>query len=262
MFHGSLIFQLINLKTWLTIICLATPLTSTFAYQTSTVDLGAALPADERQSDDTPLAQLSKELTRKWPKNRTVRIVFHGHSVPAGYFKTPEVRRFDSYPTIAHQKLCQRFPHAVIDVNVTAIGGESSDRGAERFDDDVLSLKPDLVFIDYALNDRRIGLEQAKQAWLKMIQQCQQQKIPVVLLTPTPDSRTKLDDPKTELAQHANQIRQLAKQHDLLLVDSYASFQQQVREGATVESFLSQSNHPNRRGHELVAGLIDQLWDQ
>ena len=23
----------------------------------------------------------------KWPRNRTINIVFHGHSVPAGYFK-------------------------------------------------------------------------------------------------------------------------------------------------------------------------------
>jgi len=32
---------------------------------------------------------LKTELQKEWPKNRAMNIVFHGHSVPAGYFKTP-----------------------------------------------------------------------------------------------------------------------------------------------------------------------------
>jgi hypothetical protein len=60
--------------------------------------------------------------------------------------------------------LAERFPHAVINVIVTAIGGENSESGAERFDRDVLSHRPDLVTIDYALNDRAIGLLRAEKA--------------------------------------------------------------------------------------------------
>lgn len=37
------------------------------------------------------LDSLKVELTTEWPKNRTINIVFHGHSVPSGYFKTPQV---------------------------------------------------------------------------------------------------------------------------------------------------------------------------
>jgi hypothetical protein len=46
----------------------------------------------------TYLAPLSEELTKTWPKNRLVNIVCHGHSVPAGYFKTPVVDSFHAYP--------------------------------------------------------------------------------------------------------------------------------------------------------------------
>ena len=40
---------------------------------------------------ETYLADFKKELSKQWPDNRTLNIVFHGHSVPSGYFKTPAV---------------------------------------------------------------------------------------------------------------------------------------------------------------------------
>ena len=59
----------------------------------------------------------------------------------------------------------------VINVIVTAIGGENSESGAARFATDVLCHKPDVVTIDYALNDRDLGLVRAEQAWRQMIEQ-------------------------------------------------------------------------------------------
>jgi acyl-CoA thioesterase I len=37
-------------------------------------------------------------LKAQWPANRTVNIVCHGHSVPAGDFAMPVVQTSDSYP--------------------------------------------------------------------------------------------------------------------------------------------------------------------
>ena len=64
----------------------------------------------------------------------------------------------NAYPHLIHRALKERYPTAVINVIVTAIGGEASESGAARFERDVLSLKPDLVLIDYGLNDRGLGL--------------------------------------------------------------------------------------------------------
>ena len=55
-----------------------------------------------------------------------------GLDAAAGYFKTPVVQSFDAYPFLLHQAIKRRFPHAVVNVIVTAIGGESSDAGAAR----------------------------------------------------------------------------------------------------------------------------------
>ena len=37
-------------------------------------------------ANTAPLATLDGELRKSWPDNRTINIVFHGHSVPSGNF--------------------------------------------------------------------------------------------------------------------------------------------------------------------------------
>lgn len=211
-------------------------------------------PADPK----TYMAPVCAELSKCWPTNRTVNIICHGHSVPAGYFRTPAVHTFDSYPYLLHRGLAERFPHAVINVIVTGIGGENSEQGAKRFRRDVLNLRPDVITIDYGLNDRAIGLTRSEKAWRSMIEMALARNIQVILLTPTPDLSAHLDDPNDPLNQHADQIRQLASEYHVGLVDSLALFEAKVRSGTPLRDLMAQSNHPNRRGHEIVAaGLLN-----
>lgn len=198
------------------------------------------------------LAPLAAELNITWPKNRTINIVCHGHSVPAGYFKTPRVDTFNSYPHLLHVELNKRYPNAVINVITTAIGGEASPAGAKRFERDVLTHRPDLLLIDYALNDRGQGLQRSETAWRQMIEQAQAQKIPVILLTPTAALRAEMDDPNDPINKHAQLVRSLAKDYGIALADSTAAFRQAVAKGTPYKQLMSTLVHPNRAGHQLV----------
>jgi len=190
-----------------------------------------------------------------WPENRTVNIVCHGHSVPAGYFATPMVDTMNAYPHLLHVRLKHRFPFSVANVIVTAIGGENSISGAARFEKDVLCHRPDVITIDYGLNDRGAGLEKAHAAWSSMVEAGLESGAKVILLTPTPDT-TQAPDYKGEdrplLARHAEQIRDLADHYGIALADSFRACMDYCAEG-DLSDLLSWSNHPNRRGHELVA---------
>lgn len=199
------------------------------------------------------MSGITKQLSLKWPKNRTINIVCHGHSVPAGYFQTPVVDTFHAYPHLLHRALKERFPYAVINVIVSSIGGESSDRGAKRVARDVLSHRPDVITLDYGLNDRRLGLGPAETAWSNMINAAQGQGIKVILLTPTGDLSAKLNDQKDPLNQHAQQIRALAARFEVGLVDSLAIYKDHVKAGGELADLMSQVNHPNHQGHALVA---------
>lgn len=204
------------------------------------------------------LAGLVEKLKKQWPDNKTINIVCHGHSVPAGYFATPHVDTFNAYPHLLHKKLKERFPFAVINVIITAIGGENSISGAERFSTDVLTHKPDLVLIDYGLNDRNIDTESVKKAWIKMIGQAKDKKIPVLLLTSSWDITMVDETQESEnlLKQRAFLIKHIAIDQAVGLVDSFTAFEKAVSSGVPIEALLSWINHPSKQGHLLIVNEI------
>lgn len=176
--------------------------------------------------------------------------------MPAGYGRTPEVHTFDAYPYQVGQELKKLYPYAVINIIVTAIGGENSEQGAKRFKTDVLTHHPDVLFIDYALNDRKIGLDRSRHNMEKMIRAALKRHIKVILLTPSADEQVNLLQPGNELELFADQLRRLAKQYGIGLADSYAQFKKLEEQNGTIHEYMAQSNHPNRKGHALIAEEI------
>ena len=206
--------------------------------------------------DTAYLTDVKKELRAIWPNNRTVNIVFHGHSVPAGYGDNHEVHTLEAYPNLVLEKLKARYPYAPINIIVTAIGGENAIKGETRFAEDVLLKKPHVILIDYALNDRGAGLEKSKEAWEKMIRQAIKQHIKIILLTPSPDQRVDITANGNDLEQHASQIRELAEKYKTGIADPFILFQKIIKDGGKIADYMSSVNHPNKKGHELIADEI------
>lgn len=198
------------------------------------------------------LKDIKLVLVKEWPENRTINLVFHGHSVPSGYFKTPQVNTLDAYPQQVLKALKETYPYAVINVIVTAIGGENSVNGEKRFEKDVLIHQPDVLFIDYALNDRGVGLEASKTAMEKMVRAALAKNIKVILLTPSADLSEDIKQPTVPLAKFTEQLIKMADSFKVGLVDSYGQFK--VLDN--VKDYMSQVNHPNKQGHELIAQEI------
>lgn len=205
---------------------------------------------------ETYLSDLKNELVKKWPKNRTLNIVFHGHSVPTGYARTPIVNTLQAYPHMLLHGIKTQYPFAVVNVITTSIGGEQAEQGEKRFKKEVLTHRPDVLFIDYALNDRGIGLERAEKAWRKMIETTLKKGIKLILLTPTPDLKEDILDENTPLAAHAEMVRKLAEEYKVGLVDSYKIFYDKAKNGEDLRKYMSQNNHPNPAGHSSVAAEL------
>jgi acyl-CoA thioesterase I len=178
------------------------------------------------------------------------RIACHGHSVPGGHTVDPLMEIETAYPMVWRRKLVRKFPYRGINVIVTAVGGENSPSGAERFERDVLTLNPSIITIDYGVNDRGCGLKEAEAAWRQMIEQSLERKIKVLLLTPTFDVRPEKEG---TLDDHVHQISDLASEYEVGLVDSYHVFTRYIESGGHVNEIMSVAHHPNDLGHELVA---------
>ena len=88
-----------------------------------------------------------------------------------------------------------------------------------------------------------------------MIETALTQNLKVILLTPTPDLKEDILDPDSNLAQHAEQIRDLAKKYKVGLIDSFKMFKI-LSQNREIKAFMAQNNHINQKGHQLVADLI------
>jgi lysophospholipase L1-like esterase len=95
----------------------------------------------------TPLVNTYKKLTQ----DKKLNIVYFGGSVTAGYGSTDKEKY--SWRALSAKWFRENFPEANIrDVN-TAIGESGTFLGVYRLERDILSQAPDLLFIEYAIND-------------------------------------------------------------------------------------------------------------
>jgi acyl-CoA thioesterase I len=205
------------------------------------------------------LNSIKKDLQLAWPNNHTINLVFHGHSVPTGYAANGITDRLNSYPFFTLKLINDHYPFSVVNIITTSIGGEQAEQGAKRFKSEVLNYKPDVLFIDYALNDRSIGLERSYVAWEQMIKEALEYGTKVILLTPTPDLNEDITSNNCELAKHSQQIRLLAKKYNVGLVDSYALFKS-LAQAEPLAAFMAQNNHISQKGHQFVANAIFEYF--
>ncbi len=220
---------------------------------------GVSVRGQEAQQKDY-LDTLRSEFVKRWPESRTVNIVFHGHSVPAGYARTPVVNTLEAYPHQTLVMIKSYYNQAIVNCITTAIGGEDSEQGALRFKSDVLTHRPDVVFIDYALNDRRIGLERSERAWRTMIESALEAGVKLILCTPTPDLSARLDNEDDALNRQAAMIRQLAAEYHVGLADFSAAFRALSDSGERLSDYMAQVNHPNARGHQVALSVIEPFF--
>lgn len=153
-----------------------------------------------------------------------------------------------------HRLIKERFPFAVVNVIVTAIGVENSGPGSRRYKDDMLSRRPDLVTIDYVLNGRGISLEEAEINWRRMIEETLEAGARLILLTGTFD-RTYFSDPDGagELQLRADLVCRLADEYRVGLADSLSAWLGCIKDETDVANMLSHVNHPSAEAHKLIA---------
>jgi acyl-CoA thioesterase-1 len=193
---------------------------------------------------------------------RPITVVCLGDSVTVG--EREGVSRSEAF--------CARLPRdlksAGLDVATVnaGVGGNTTADALRRFDRDVLARKPNVVLIMFGINDSWIETGhdaptltvQEYQANLRtMLVRLRQSRIAAVLVTPNPVAAPKFPASCNErLATYVEAMRKIAHEQHLPLVDVFAKFEGAVAAGATYETLLVDSMHPNGNGHALIARLI------
>ena len=201
----------------------------------------------------------TRDLEKEGPDNKSLDIVCHGHSIPCGYMAGNITMPFAAYPHILHQKLAERFPHSVINIIVTAKGGENSLEGSLRFKEDVLCHRPGIITLDYGRNDMFLEKTQIEYSWRQMIEYALKAKCKILLITPAPDCGSiyyETGTKKTDDEAIAEIIRELAEYYEVGLADVKMAFDLKFDAGHYRSEYLASVNHPNKTGHEIIAGCL------
>ncbi len=183
----------------------------------------------------------------------------------------------------------QGLPIRVVNAGV---GGHNTDHARARFAADVLDHNPDIVVIQFGINDAavdvwkdppanksRVSLERYVENLRHFVSTLKARKVQVILMTPnplrwTPKMREMYGKPpylpgepngfNIKLQEYAEAVRRMAKSEDVPLIDVYHGFEDYAKtHGNSVDDLLLDGIHPNERGHRLVADqLIAELLQQ
>jgi lysophospholipase L1-like esterase len=207
-------------------------------------------------------------------------IVALGDSTTVGYSV------IDGYPRkLARQLFENGISAAVIN---SGVNGDTTAGARERFERDVLSHDPDVVIIQFGLNDQTVRLYQRPEDVKSYVTETQfasnlryfiselrRREVKIVLMTPNPMCWTPvlerhypegpfLKGPRggnSLLQKYVDTERQLAESQKVPLVDVFQGyFNYEKTSGRPITNlFLDDGVHPNEAGYELNAKL---LWDQ
>lgn len=184
-----------------------------------------------------------------------ITIVAYGDSITAGY----AVRR--GFPSFWKEMLVQKYPGVGIEMINSGVSGDTTTDGLARLDWAVLSYEPDLVTINFGINDcvYGLGLEEFEANLVEMIRRIRAGSASEILLLSSQPLETPPYDRQVKDYYHV--IERVANEMDVGFVDVYAAWMERVRQGTPLSSLIIPGlDHPNEAGYRIIAEELMKLF--
>ncbi len=183
-----------------------------------------------------------------------VVIVAFGDSITAGY----AVRH--GFPYFWKQALQEKYPAARIEMHNEGVSGDTTWDGLARLELSVLYHKPDLVTMNFGINDAAYGisLRDLRANIVKMVETILECGSEVILLSSQP-----LLTPyyKELVLDYYHALGEIAEALGVGFVDVYAAWMERVRSGIPLESLILEGlDHPNEDGYKIIADELMKLF--
>lgn len=143
------------------------------------------------------------------------------------------------------------FPDSNISYINAGVGATTSKFGVARVDEDVLEHQPDIVFVEFSVNDE--GTELYKETFEGLIRK--------ILEFPTEPALFMFNNVFYDNGRNAQSIHNMiGKYYDLPIVSMKESLYSEIEKGRVINTDIAPDYlHPNDLGHKLVAGVITHL---
>lgn len=178
-----------------------------------------------------------------------VVIVAFGDSITAGY----AVRRGFLY--FWREMLQKKYPEASIELINSGISGDTTIDGLARLEWDVLSYEPDLVSINFGINDAvmSLPLQEFQDNLRQMVRRIRSGPGSEILLLSSQPLETSPYD--RMVLSYYRALEQVAHETDSGFVDVYAAWKKRLAsQKASLSAFILEGlDHPNEDGYRMVA---------
>ncbi|MBS0662712.1 MAG: SGNH/GDSL hydrolase family protein [Verrucomicrobia bacterium] len=183
------------------------------------------------------------------------RIVCFGDSITGLYYHTGGHR---DWCDLVGLGLRQVFPKASVEIINAGVSGNSTADALRRMDADVLAAQPQLVLVMFGMNDVALLPPAEFHANLVTItRRAQAAGAEVVLLTTTPSFPGDAHRPPARVAEYAEIVRATGRDLGVTVVDTHAAFMSACAADPMARlRLMSDSIHPNLRGHRLIAETV------
>ncbi|MDO4944310.1 MAG: SGNH/GDSL hydrolase family protein [Ruminococcus sp.] len=190
---------------------------------------------------------MMQDVIKRAQAGEEVTIAYLGGSITEGISAGPE----DCYAKLTYNHFAETFGTGDnVKYHNAGLSGTPSKLGILRLDRDVLAEDPDVVFIEFAVND---GSEPDYQnAYESIVQTLLQRNIAVVLLFSVTAEDYSAQDYMKEIGYAYN-----------LPMISYCDALRYLFENdrMTWQDFSDDQSHPNVEGHKLVAEMVNYYFD-
>ncbi len=161
----------------------------------------------------------------------------------------------DCYAKLVHQWFCDTFPNAKVNYNRAGIGATGSYIGVHRVERDVLSNNPDVVFVEFSVNDTTENTRRDVDSYDSLLRKIwgSDSKPAVVCIGMTQENGTSVQ----------NYHYDIAKSYDLPFISYRNAILDVIKKGYIKWTDISDDNiHPNTVGHKVLSQIITHYLDK
>jgi lysophospholipase L1-like esterase len=191
------------------------------------------------------LAAFADRAARQQP----VTIAFFGGSITWGATATDPLKT--SWRARVMRHLRQTYPHTPIEFVDAAIGGQPSRLGVFRMDRDILPHKPDLLFLEFSVNDG--DLAENDESYEGVIRKLRT-ALPEIAIVPVVVGGVN-GEGRYGSSGRENDLKILAH-YGLPVIDLVPRVADRVQNGLDPKTILTDRVHPSDAGYALYAELI------
>jgi lysophospholipase L1-like esterase len=190
----------------------------------------------------------------KLKTGQDLKIVALGDSLTYGWMVEK------GYLDFLKEMLIAKYPKSILKIINRGIPGDTAEGGLRRLHDHVLKADPDLVFIQFALNDAFSGypVERFQSNIMTITGKIKDDTSSETLLL----TSTALDDRDKHIAEkYYSSLKDIAEKEDIPIVLVHEYWEKRISEGIQFSTLVQADHvHPSVEGYRLMAEAIVEAF--